>query len=65
MQDPKNLTDIRCDVKACGKRIKPKDRFLRLDIYTVYAGETGFGVMICKDCAISVLGLTQEAFDAR
>ncbi len=56
MQDPKDLTNVTCDI--CVRRLGPKERFVRLKTETLWSmAGVGLGVMICRDCLIEKLGV--------
>jgi len=59
VQDPKNLAIVTCDV--CGRGIKPKDRYIRLQTYTLWSGAVGMGIFVCADCAVARFGILGEA----
>jgi len=59
MQDPKNPAIVTCD--ACGQRLRPKDRHIRLQTYTLWSGAVGMGIFVCAGCAVAKLGILAEA----
>ncbi|MBE3088614.1 MAG: hypothetical protein IMZ71_05830 [Chloroflexi bacterium] len=61
-QNPKDLTDVRCDV--CDRQINPKERFVRLKTETLWSmSGVGLGVFICKDCIRAKLGVMEAPFN--
>ncbi len=60
-QNPKDLTDVTCD--ACGAKIHPMDRHVRLPTQTLFGGLIGVGVFICAECLQKKLGIAPEVFD--
>lgn len=60
-QNPKDLTDVRCDI--CERRLQPKERYVRLKTETLWSQSgVGLGVFICKDCLQSKLGVQGGPF---
>ena len=61
-QNPKCLTEVRCDV--CQKLIEPKERFVRLNTMTLWSQSgVGLGVFICKKCMMEKFGVSEEPFN--
>ncbi len=60
-QDPKDLTNVTCDI--CGHSINPKEKFIRLRTETLWSQSgVGLGVFVCKKCVIEKLDVNPDAF---
>ena len=45
---------------TCGKKINPKELFIKLVLASVWGGETGPGLILCAHCAADKLGINME-----
>jgi len=62
-QNPKDLTDVKCDI--CGRPISPKERYVRLRTETLWSQSgVGLGVFICNKCMADKFGVKPEVFGA-